>query len=417
MKTVFFFLVCVFVLAACASDHLTTARADTDAEWVDVHGAGSQRSDPKTGNPEDFADGYGPQGDSIRINNMVRAVRSFSDTGLPYTIVDTDQTTRFDNSGAITEKVGFAGQDADYQTVPPSYVDNGDGTITDRNTGLMWQKSPGEKLSWDEAHDLQASFRLAGYSDWRIPTIKELYSLILFSGRDVSPTSQEGSIPFINTEYFDFTYGDPNAGERVIDSQYMSSTKYVTTTMRDDETVFGVNFADGRIKGYGMHLHGRDKTFFVIMVRGNEDYGKNQFVDNGDGTVSDLATGLMWLKDDAGPMNWEAALTFSDRLKYAGYADWRLPDVKELQSIVDYGRSPGTTDSAAIDPVFNSMEIENEAGAKDYGYYWSSTTHANSERHGFGSAGAYVAFGRSLGNMSNLEMPGPPDKDAKRIAE
>ena len=177
--------------------------------------------------------------------------------------------------------------------------------------------------------------------------------------------------------------------------------------MRGAETVFGVNFADGRIKGYGKKFQGRDKTFFVIFVRGNEEYGKNNFVDNGDGTISDLATGLMWLQDDAGPMDWGDALEFSERLNFAGYDDWRLPDVKELQSIVDYGRSPATSGGPAIDPVFECMGITNEAGQNDYGFYWSSTTHAVSGGRKIGSAAAYVAFGRSLGNISAIGRGGP----------
>ncbi|MDX1740726.1 MAG: hypothetical protein R3178_05500, partial [Rhodothermales bacterium] len=43
--------------------------------WVDVHGAGSQRSDPKVGDPTDYPTGHGPQGDAIRIYNYVRLVR------------------------------------------------------------------------------------------------------------------------------------------------------------------------------------------------------------------------------------------------------------------------------------------------------------------------------------------------------
>jgi len=376
------------------------------AVWEDVHGAGSQRSDPKSGNPDDYVDGHGPQGDAIRIMNMARPVRSFSTSDLSYSIIDTNQTTRFDNYEEAVNTTVFTGQDADYSNIGPSYRDNGDGTVSDLNTGLMWQQNPGEKMSWDEAFAAVDDTSLAGYNDWRIPTIKELYSLILFSGRDVSPEALEGTIPFIDTEYFDFVYGDEAKGERIIDSQYMSSTKYVSTTMGDSETVFGVNFADGRIKGYGMGLHGQDKTFFVMFVRGNSEYGINNYIDNGDGTISDLATGLMWMQDDLGPMTWEDALSTCEELEKAGYDDWRLPDTKELQSIVDYSRSPETTDSAAIDPLFNTSIVIDEAGDNDYGFYWSSTTHANSNSVNYGSAAAYVAFGKSLGNMSNLQIPG-----------
>ena len=46
-----------------------------NGQWQDVHGAGAQRSDPKSGDPANFPTGRGPQGDAIRINNYVRLVR------------------------------------------------------------------------------------------------------------------------------------------------------------------------------------------------------------------------------------------------------------------------------------------------------------------------------------------------------
>ena len=117
-------------------------------------------------------------------------------------------------------------------------------------------------------------------------------------------------------------------------------------------------------------------------------------------TVTDGATELMWSQDDSGAgMNWEEALDWVEQKNdenYLGYNDWRLPNAKELQGIVDYTRSPSTTDSAAIDPIFDCSEIENEGGQKDFGHYWSSTTHATAQG---GSRAAYVAFGRGLGYM------------------
>jgi len=77
--------------------------------------------------------------------------------------------------------------------------------------------------------------------------------------------------------------------------------------------------------------------------------------------------------------------------EYLGYSDWRLPNAKELQSIVDYSRQTEATGSAAIDPVFNVTTSQNEAGAVDYPYYWTGTTHGNE--------GVYVAFGSGLGYM------------------
>jgi len=135
-------------------------------------------------------------------------------------------------------------------------------------------------------------------------------------------------------------------------------------------------------------------------VRGNSNYGQNSFVGNGNGTISDNATGLVWLQADSGVgMNWADALTYCEDLSAAGFDDWRLPNAKELQSIVDYSRSPDTTNSAAIDPGFNVTAITNEAGQTDYPFYWSSTTHADSS--GRGSSAAYVSFGRALGYMNS----------------
>jgi len=340
------------------------------------------------------------------------------DSNLPdisgYPIVSTGQTAFYGSELEITTPgngEAFYGQDAQYSRNEPIYQDNGDGTVTDLVTGLMWAQSVDmdgdgdidatDKKTFDEAVAGADSYDLVGYDDWRLPTIKEQYSLILFSGVDPSGyegSSTDGLIPFLDTDFFDFAYGDTDAGERIIDSQYASSNLYVA-----GDLLFGVNFADGRIKGYGlmMPFGPGEKTFFVQYVRGNTEYGINIFADNSDGTITDNATGLMWMQNDSqAAMNWEDALSYAENLEYAGYSDWRLPDVKELQSIVDYTRSPSTTGSAAIDPLFSYTEMVNEAGEADYPFYWSSTTHNNWSDMS-GSAGAYVSFGRALGYMSD----------------
>ncbi|WP_186343032.1 DUF1566 domain-containing protein [Allochromatium palmeri] len=308
----------------------------------------------------------------------------------PYAIVDTGQSACYADSGdAIAcpaQGRAFSGQDAQHQGQAPNFADNGDGTIIDRVTGLIWQQSTdtngdgllnvADKLSYAQALSYCENLSLADQDDWRLPDIKTLYSLIDFRGRDPSgyeETDTAGLIPFIDTTYFDFAYGDTSAGERIIDAQYASSTLYV-----GGDLLFGVNFADGRIKGYGLNLFGREKTFPVLCVRGHEAYGYNDFVDNGDGTISDRATGLMWARDDSGSdipggLNWEQALAWvesQNTARYLGYSDWRLPNVKELQGLVDYSRSPETTASAAIDPRFNATAIINEAGQTDFPFYW-----------------------------------------------
>ena len=333
-----------------------------------------------------------------------------------YPIVSTNQIkfyNNYDEISALSASSPFYGQDANYSGNETQYVNNGDGTITDMVTGLMWSKSPdmdgdgeidaADKMTYNDAVAEAAAFNLAGHDDWRLPTIKELYSLILFSGIDPSGyegTATDGLVPFIDTDYFDFAYGDTDAGERIIDAQFATTSMYV-----NGQLLFGVNFADGRIKGYGLQMPfgPGEKTFFVFYVRGNATYGINNFSDNRDSTISDNATGLMWMQNDSeSGMNWEDALGYAENLEFAGYSDWRLPNVKELQSIVDYNRSPGTTGSAAIDPLFNSTQITNEAGEADYPSYWSGTTHSNwsSVSGGFTS---YVSFGRAMGYMGNWQ--------------
>ena len=95
------------------------------------------------------------------------------------------------------------------------------------------------------------------------------------------------------------------------------------------------------------------------MVKGLED----RFVDNEDNTVTDTCTGLMWQKETpCCTFSWQESLHYCEDLKLAGHSDWRLPNIRELQSIVDYGRY-----RPATDPVFGT----------EPSWYWSSTSHEN----------------------------------------
>ncbi len=319
---------------------------------------------------------------------------------LVYPIVDTGQTQFYGDRGAIPEPhsgQAFFGQDAQYGGLEPSYENHADGTVSDVHTGLMWTHAPieGRKLTYNEALRLAEAATVGGYTDWRLPSIKALYSLIDFSGGMALYPSE----PYIDTDAFMFTYGDSSKGEREIDSQYWTSTEYVGTTMGGNPTVFGVNFADGRIKGYPKVR----KRNWVLLVRGNEAYGQNAFVDNRDATITDQATGLMWMQGDSGKgMNWRDALEYAEGSTHAGYSDWRLPNAKELQSIVDYSRAPDARDDAwrgpAIDPLFEVTEVES--------YYWSSTTHLENPFQ-TGAQAVYVCFGQSFGYFA---YRGSPDR-------
>ncbi len=321
---------------------------------------------------------------------------------ITYPIVDTAQHAAFGDRRSIdlpSAGQAYYGQDANYQGNAPAYQGNSDGTVSDQVTGLMWTQDPGEKMTYDEAMRGAEKCRVGGYADWRLPSIKELYSLIQFNGVDPGPRSLDSAklTPFIDADVFSFKYGDESKRERLIDSQFATRTQYVSTTMNGAETMFGVNFADGRIKGYPIESRRGKTQFHVLYVRGNPEYGINRFEDNQDGTITDHASGLTWMKTDSGyGMDWPRALRYAEESEYAGRSDWRLPNAKELQSILDYSRSPDTTGTAAIDPVFESTEITNEGGAKDFAAYWTGTSHL-SERGA--EAAVYLCFGRGLGFM------------------
>jgi uncharacterized protein DUF1566 len=130
---------------------------------------------------------------------------------------------------------------------------------------------------------------------------------------------------------------------------------------------------------------------------------EGRFVDNEDGTVTDNCTGLMWQKDtadvngsgsiEADPLtgdglHWCEALAYCEDLSFAGHHDWRLPNVRELQSIIDYGRW-----DPAIDPVFASLAD----------FYWSSSSGASKPTYAW-----FIAFGDG-GVYGSGAKDGTPD--------
>ncbi len=131
---------------------------------------------------------------------------------------------------------------------------------------------------------------------------------------------------------------------------------------------------------YGFSLWGLPKTGQTTKYKTGDDgdlekgYPRTgpRFTNNGDGTITDNATGLMWVQEpgaiggnfgSAGSpakMTWNNAIDECLALSYAGHSDWRLPNAHELNSLTDYGRiSPG------IDPIFTNTQND---------YYWSSST-------------------------------------------
>ena len=248
-----------------------------------------------------------------------------------YKLPDTGIDKCYDTGGQMTCPSSgrpFYGQDAQYYGPQLSYRDNGNGTVSDLNTGLMWQADDGYYKS-KEAQDYCEGLNLGDYDDWRVPNISELFSIVKYGGAP----------PLIDTDYFFGT--NPS-------SSYWSNT-FVKSNYPN--SVWIVYFRDGIVAWNGYLA-----SSFVRCVRGTSQIFSYE---SNDKTVYDLVTGLNWQKaDDGTERTWEKALEYCENLNLDGQSNWRLPNVKELQSIVNYDRS-----SPSIDPVFECLSDT----------YWSSS--------------------------------------------
>jgi len=248
-----------------------------------------------------------------------------------FNIPDTGQSKCYNSSGAEISCAG-TGQDGAYALNPMSYSDNGNGTVTDNVTGLMWQKQDdGTQRTWADAGPYCDALTLGDYSDWRLPSKKELISIVNYSVPYPGPT--------INPSYFTGA------------NEYWAAA-------HDISFAWYVSFYSG-----GVSLYGKTQNAYVRCVRG-AGYPSPSFTDNGDGTVTDNVTGLMWQQQDDGTKKtWSDALTYCEGLSLADLSDWRLPDIRELESV-----AKDTENSAAIDAAyFPTTKAVN---------YWSSTLKA-----------------------------------------
>ncbi len=364
--------------------------------------------------------------DSLTSTADIQVVARSAASKGSYPIVGTIQTGCWDGTGnkitAPALGAAFYGQDAQFTHTTPSYTKSSDGlTVKDEVTGLTWQKNYDSGIYYWGASQTVAdnlnTQKYGGFSDWRLPTIKELYSL----------WNASNGWPWIDTKYFTITYSSEQDLSRAI---FWSSTKYtgvlgnVTSDghgeSAGDELAFGVNFGTGHIKAYTISSGAKHS---VRCVRGNLSYGVNLFQNNNDGTISDLATGLMWPKADNGSgIDWEHALAYAqtqNKANYLGHNDWRLPNSKELQSLVDYTRSPYATNSANVGPAINSMfnctAITNAGGKADYPFYWTSTS-AIPNANGAYAYAWHVAFGLAdNGSGEDLHGAGAVRFDRKTL--
>ncbi|MBM5782249.1 MAG: DUF1566 domain-containing protein [Pelagibacterales bacterium] len=296
-------------------------------------------------------------------------------------VPDTNQGTCFNDYSVIScpkEGGDFYGQDGNYFGATTSYKNNKDGTVSDLVTGLTWQKAHNaQRKSYYSAKQYCESLDLGGHKDWRLPTIKELFSIADFRGA-------QGKNYFLNSNYFDLKEpeqsilsNDPYSSTHSVGmmGQTWSSTVYSGKHFGRDgvEAFFFFNFLDGHIK---QAPSSNNFSLFYRCVRGNI-WGENKFVDNSDGTVTDNLTSLQWQqKDDGKTRDWKNALSYCQNLDLAGYKDWRLPSVKELQTIVDY-----TKNSPALNT--NYIKLTNSKA-----WFWSSTTHGDNI-----TMASYVCFG------------------------
>lgn len=332
-----------------------------------------------------------------------------------YPIIGTGQTQFFDGVSELTSPINenseWFGQNANYLGAFSNYTELEYDWITDNNTGLVWTKEFPSKMTYSEVEKKRDSMIALTNISWRIPTVKELYSLMNYGIGHVSGHSV--ITPFVDQNLFNIKLGVTSDGEREIDGQIWSSTFYNGTINNNDAGGhMAPNPVDGRIKTYPKINKSTnvEKTYYLLLCAGNENYGVNDFTDNQNGTVIDNATNLMWAKDDGTEIfTFLEALAFAETSELAGYTDWRLPDVKELQSIVDYSR--GTQSAEGLPAInttyFNCTPITNTNSpfATTYGYYWSNTTLSDgtSTNPKVGAEAMYVCFGRALGE-SNGEI-------------
>ena len=344
----------------------------------------------------------------------------------------TGQTTCYDQNGQVEDCVdgSCVGQDGFYANGCPSegrFTDNGDGTVTDSCTGLVWQQEVGNdgiRMSWCESLSYCERLDLAGYEDWRLPNAKELQSTIDYerAGPAVDPIfGSTVSVLWSSTSYavsppsaawyMSLHSGHLDEDQKIIEhnvravrgepSQQARAGNASLPPCHDingdgssdmTDAIFFLmwQFFRGpaptcptRVPGLGTgqrtcyDQNGQVEDCVGGSCVGQDGFYANgcpsedRFTDNGDGTVTDSCTGLVWQQEVGNGgvgMSWCDSLSYCAGLELAGHDNWRLPNVKELQSIIDYERA-----GFAIDPIFEWSGATASAPRE----YWSSTTYTD----------------------------------------
>lgn len=251
---------------------------------------------------------------------------------------------RLPDTGQTTSYTNTPGEDADYNINPPFYLNNGNGTITDTITGLMWQQIDGGEMTFDKATTYANDLVLGGFSDWRMPTVLELHSILHLDRNN----------PALNTTYFT----SPTA------QYWWSGQKQV-----NDATKAWCANAGGGIGNHPISetvSAGGTKKFHVRAVRDVSPPTTiaTRFLDNKNGTTTDQLTGLIWQQVPTDSMTWEQALITAEALTLGGSSLWRMPNIKELQSI---------SEATIYNPSINKTYFSGISTTQ----FWSSTSLSN----------------------------------------
>jgi Protein of unknown function (DUF1566) len=189
----------------------------------------------------------------------------------------TGQTTCWNSAGAVISCTG-TGQDGDIQAgATLSYTDNGDGTITDNNTKLVWEKqsvAEGSIHDMDNAYTWADAFAVhvaglnaanfAGHNDWRLPNVKELLSIVDYQNRSpaVAPAfHNESCIGGASALTASCTRGEP----------YWSSTTSADTPNFAPTFAHFVNFLNGFVS-----VLNKSDSHRVRAVRGGSNLSSSQ---------------------------------------------------------------------------------------------------------------------------------------------
>jgi hypothetical protein len=338
--------------------------------------------------------------------------------GLAINLPQTDQKQCYDIVGAVVDCAG-SGQDGDIRAGvawPNPRFTVGTGTesdcVTDNLTGLMWTRNANiiNTQLWADAVAAANNFSLCGYTDWRLPNVIELESLV---HEAYNEELCGGSACVYLSDWL-----NANGFENVQENWYWTSTTYASSTGNAWFVSMGGNGGD---MGDGFVHHGAkaNSYLYVWTVRGTSTSvwktGQTDSYTTGDdgdlktgvawpnprfsvgpGTESDCVTdnltGLMWTKDASrfGQLTWQQALAESNGMNLCGYADWRLPNRKELFSLLDHSQynpvlPPGhpfenvqtqwhwTSTSNAIDTsgAWAVDMLDGFVGAGDKDYIWN----------------------------------------------